>query len=146
MVNSVSVYSVTPTQINLWLNFMFLGKCSSNNNKVSPFKGKSCPVNHLLYNHLGQVTKTLFKLSFPEWIEMGWHVFSFDSVESVTHNGWFYTCTTHVRCIKMWVGEAGGTNVKEIIFHNNTKTYCHFCLMVQASVILFRNQIWFSMH
>ena len=23
----------------------------------------------------------------------------------------------------------------------NTKTYCHFCLMVQASVILCRNQI-----
>ena len=148
------------------------------------------------------MNKTLFKLSFPECIEIGWHVFSFDSAESVdsqwvilykydpcslymnnvglgvwwsdkqssrkyvfiltpnkvsllkeslaqsiifnttilvkwiqlclnfhfpnalrwvdmfsvltalkvwTHNGWFYTCTTHVRCTWiMSVREAGG--------------------------------------
>ena len=29
------------------------------------------------------MNKTLFKLSFPECTEMGWHVFSFDSAESV---------------------------------------------------------------
>ena len=34
------------------------------------------------------MNKTLFKLSFPECIEMGWHVFSFDSVESVTHRNY----------------------------------------------------------
>ena len=27
------------------------------------------------------MNKTLFKLSFPECTEMGWHVFSYDSVE-----------------------------------------------------------------
>ena len=34
------------------------------------------------------MNKTLFKLSFPECIEMGWHVFSFDSVESVIHRNY----------------------------------------------------------
>ena len=33
------------------------------------------------------------------------------------------------------------TIIEEIVFHINTNTYCHFCLMVQASVILSRNQI-----
>ena len=47
-----------------------------------PFLRRSCPVNHL-YNHLSHVNKTLFKLSFPDCTEMGWHVFSFDSAESV---------------------------------------------------------------
>ena len=49
-----------------------------NYNKVSFLKEKFFPV-----NHLGQVNKTLFKLSFPEYTEMGLHVFSFDRVESV---------------------------------------------------------------
>ena len=35
------------------------------------------------------------------------------------------------------------TIIEEIRFHINTKTYCHFCLVVQVSVILCRNQICF---
>ena len=35
---------------------------------------------------------------------------------------------------------------EEIRFPINIKTYCHFCLTVQISVILRRNQICFSVH
>ena len=38
-----------------------------------------------------------------------------------THNGWFYICTTHVRCTWiMWVGEAGGATKN---YRGNTFSY-----------------------
>ena len=36
------------------------------------------------------------------------------------------------------------TIIEEIRFHIDTKTYCHFCLMVEVSVILCRNQTGFN--
>ena len=40
-----------------------------------------------------------------------------------THNGWFYTCMTHVRCTWiMWVGEADGATNN---YRGNTFSYWH---------------------
>ena len=50
-------------------------------------------------------------------------------------------CTLYMNDVGMGRLVERQTIIEEIIVHINTKTYCHFCLMVQASVILCRNQI-----
>ena len=80
---------------------------------------------------------------------MGWHVFSFDRAESVDSQ-WailymYDPCSLYMNKCGFGRLVERQTVIEEIYFHINTKTYYHFCLIVQVSAILCRNQICFSM-